>query len=91
MSDLVLILSPSDYRVNLLRRGDLLLTRDSQSILYLPLYLVVDAFHLIIGSGTMIKFSVFPKDAPSCYQELLTVLCVHVWYWGFLGTSSIIV
>ena len=68
MSDLVWILPPSKYGVSLLRRVDLLLTCDSQWIWYEPLELVLDAFHLILGGGTIIKFAVFTKYAPSCYQ-----------------------
>ena len=70
---------PSEYGVNLLLHGDLLITCDSQCFWDEPLYLVLDALHLLLGGGTMIKFEVFPKDAPSCYQELSTVICLHIW------------
>ena len=59
---------PSNYGINWLRNGDLILTCDSQWIWDEPLYLVLDEFHLLLGGGPMIKFSGFTKDAPPCYQ-----------------------
>ena len=72
-------LYPCNYGINLLRCGDLLITYDDQWLRDESLQIVLNIFHLLLGDGAMIKLSRFTQNAPSCYQELLLVFCVHVW------------